>query len=333
MNRPDRTLRAPPWTLNADGRERCIGVELEMSGLKLDELAASVADFLDLRVESDGRYERVLKGDAAGDWIVELDFSLLKRMGRKKRQGESLEQDIGRTTEEVLAWAAEAVVPLEIVGPALPLARLPEVEKLIIHLRDAGAKGTSDRLVNAFGMQFNPDVPASDAETLGACLKAFLCLYDWLVARADINISRRVTSYVDPFPAAYVRRLMAPDYRPDLATLIDDYLAHNPTRNRALDMLPLFLHLDEARVRRVTDDPLIKARPTFHYRLPDCDIDQPDWGLYLAWNDWVEVERLAADIPRLEACCAAYRSFLEQPLMNVFNDWKSELESQWLDRR
>jgi hypothetical protein len=33
--------------------------------------------------------------------------------------------------------------------------------------------------------------------------------------------------------------------RPDLDTLIDDYLEYNPTRNRALDFLPLFLHLDE----------------------------------------------------------------------------------------
>jgi hypothetical protein len=81
--------------------------------------------------------------------------------------------------------------------------------------------------------------------------------------RADINLTRRITSYIDPFPIEYVRKVIAPAYRPDLGTLIDDYLEHNPTRNRALDLLPLFLHLDEERVRAITDDPLIKPRPTF----------------------------------------------------------------------
>jgi hypothetical protein len=63
--------------------------------------------------------------------------------------------------------------------------------------------------------------------------------------------------------------------------------------------LPLFLHLDEERVRAVTDVPLIKARPPFHYRLPDCEIHLPGWGLHVAWNDWLEVEALAADRERL----------------------------------
>ena len=163
-------------------------------------------------------------------------------------------------------------------------------------------------------------------------MKAFLCLSDWLVARADINLARRVTRYVDPFPPDYIRKVIAPDYRPDLSVLIDDYLADNPTRNRMLDMLPLFLFLDEERVRKVTDDPLVKARPTFQYRLPDCEIHKPEWGLYLAWNDWVEVERLAADRARLNGCCAAYRAFLDRPLERWLDAWTDVLEAEWLER-
>ncbi len=327
-----RELAQPPWLFTAQGQPRRVGVELEMSGGKLDDFARCVATFFGLEMLNHGRYERVLRGDEAGDWVVELDFDLLKRLGREAWPDDSLAAGIGRSAEEALAWAAESVVPVEVVSPPLPLARLPEVEQLIACLRQAGAKGTSDSLVNAFGMQFNPELPSLDARTITACLKAFLCLYDWLFVRADIDISRRVTRYVDPFPYDYVVKVVNPGYWPALPTLIDDYLADNPTRNRALDVLPLFLYLDEARVRRCTDDVLIKARPTLHYRLPDCDIHLPEWGLHLAWNDWVEVERLAADEARLNDCCKAFHAYLSRPLERLLGDWAGVVEREWLGR-
>ncbi len=328
----NKIIKQPPWLKNSDEQTRRVGVELEISGLELDVLAGHVAEFFELEVESTGRYERLLKGDSAGDWVVELDFNLLKKLGREPRMAGAEEGDLGRTAEELLAWAAELLVPLEIVSPPLPLHRLDEVEALIERLREAGAKGTTDSAINAFGLQFNPELPDLGPKLITACLKAFLCLYDWLFVRADIDLSRRVTSYVNPFPADYVRKVIAADYQPDLTTLIDDYLADNPTRNRALDMLPLFMFLDEKRVRAKTDDVLIKARPTFHYRLPDCDIHKPEWGLYVAWNDWVEVERLAADASRLEACCAAYTEYLNSPFKRLFSDWAVTVEKEWLDR-
>ncbi|HRP75059.1 MAG TPA: amidoligase family protein [Rhodocyclaceae bacterium] len=332
MKQPRSRLRQPPWSTNAAGQPRRVGIELEMNGLEIDALARIVADQLHTSVAPRGRYERVLSGDPAGDWIVELDFDLLKRLGREQRDADTFGGEIGNSAEDALAWIAEALVPLELVSPPLPLDRLDSVEELIGVLREAGARGTSDRLISAFGMQFNPEIPSEAPEVLTACLKAFLCLYDWLYARADIDMSRRVTNYIDPFPADYVRKVIDPAYAPDMGTLIDDYLADNPTRNRALDLLPLFLHLDENRVRNATDDPLIKARPTFHYRLPDCNIHLPDWGLYTAWNDWVEVERLADDSNRLHACCDAYRDFLDRPLDRWFGDWTREVERHWLSR-
>ncbi|MEX2480481.1 MAG: amidoligase family protein [Gammaproteobacteria bacterium] len=323
-------LRQPPWTQNPRGEQRRVGVELEMAGLSLDRLAAVVAEFLGATIETSGRYERTVIGDAAGEWGVELDFDLLKRLGREQRESGTWSDDLANSAEDSLNWLAAPLVPLELVSPPLPLERLPDVERLIAILREAGATGTSDSLVNAFGMQFNPEIPSEAPAVLAAYLQAFLCLYDWLVARAEINFTRRLTTYIDPFPRAYVRKVVDPDYAPDKAALIDDYLRDNPTRNRALDMLPLFLHLDETRVRRVTTDPLIKARPTFHYRLPNCEIDRPDWGLYLAWNDWIEVERLAADAERLEACCTAYSKFLDSALKRWLGDWQAQIEQRWL---
>lgn len=320
----------PPRQHTASGAPRRVGVELEMNGLDLDQLARQAADFLGCQIETTSRYERTLKGDPAGDWIVELDFSLLKRLGREKRIKDDLGDDLKTSVEEVLKWLTDSLVPHELVSPPLPMSRLHEVDALIEKLRLAGAKGTDDRLTNAFGMQFNPEVPDTEAATITAYLKAFMCLSDWLVERANINMTRRLTSYVDPFPTAYIKRVVKADYRPEMPQLIDDYLHDNPTRNRALDMLPLFKHLDEQRVLAKAGDALIKARPTFHYRLPDCLIDQPGWGLHLAWGDWLEVERLACDPERLEACCRAYALYLDRGISRLLNDWVAQVKSLWL---
>lgn len=329
MARRNETLQMPPRLHNAEGDERRIGIELEMQGLDLDELALSAARRLDLRVEKPGRYERLLRGDASGDWEVELDFTLLKKMGREEREADSLLSELEETAESLLAFGAESLVPVELVSPPLPMHRLPEVEALIDHLRTAGALGTSSRLRYAFGMQFNPEVPDADAATLRDYLRAFLCLYDWLDERAEINFTRRLTSYIDAFPRHYVLKVLASTYAPDTTGLIRDYLIDNPTRNRALDLLPLFAWLDADLVAEYVQDERVKPRPTFHYRLPNCEIDRPEWGLKQAWLDWLEVEKLACDPARLAACCQAYQSHLTD-LFHLPGSWARAVESEWL---
>jgi hypothetical protein len=323
----------PPLLHTSEGDLRRVGVELEMSGLDIDRLAALAADYLDCTIETTSRYERTLRGDDAGEWVVELDFRLLKQLGRAPRRADDLGDELMTSAEEVLKWVTESLVPHELVSPPLPMDRLWQINELIALLRDAGAKGTADRMTNAFGMQFNPEVPAQDATTIGAYLKSFLCLYDWLFERANINMTRRLSSFVDPFPAAYIRHVVNPAYQPDMYTLINDYLRANPTRNRALDMLPLFKHIHPALVASYTGNSLIKSRPTFHYRLPDCLIDQPDWGMHLAWSDWLEVERLAADPERLEACCRAYCRFLDQGLGRFLSNWVLQVDANWLSEK
>jgi hypothetical protein len=332
MARTRARLRLPKVQRNARGKPRRVGVELEMIGLELNDIAEIVAAHLGLSISTDGRYRRVLSGDAAGDWVVELDFDLLKRLGQEERDEEVLLDELRDSAEELLKVLAEIVVPFELVSPPLPMQRLDELEELIKLLRRAGARGTSDSLGYAFGMQFNPEIPSEEPGVITAYLQAFLCLYEWLFVRADINLTRRITSYVDPFPKDFVRRVIRADYAPDLDTLIDDYLEYNPTRNRALDLLPLFLHLDEERVRAVVRDPLVKPRPAFHYRLPDCEIHLPGWGLHAAWHDWLEVEALAADRKRLAGCCLAYLEFLDQPLKRWLGDWAREISRAWLAR-
>jgi hypothetical protein len=323
-------IRLPKQQKNYKGKPRRVGVEIEMIGLGLNDIAELVAEHLGLSIATDGRYRRVLRGDAAGEWAVELDFDLLKRLGQEEFDDNALLKELRETAEDWLKTLAELVVPMELVSPPLPMKRLGELEELIALLRAAGAKGTSESVGYAFGMQFNPEITSEDAQVITRYIQAFLCLYEWLFVRADINLTRRITSYIDPFPTDYVRKVIDPGYAPDRDALIDDYLEHNPTRNRALDLLPLFLHLDEERVRAVVKDPLVRARPAFHYRLPDCEIDVPGWGLYLAWNDWVEVEALANDPPRLARCCAAYSAFLNRPLERWLGDWAKRVDKQWV---
>jgi hypothetical protein len=105
--------------------------------------------------------------------------------------------------------------------------------------------------------------------------------------------------FIAPYPRAYARLVLDPGYAPDQAQLIDDYLMHNATRNRGLDLLPLFAHIDPARVRRGIDDKRIKARPTFHFRMPDSRVDEASFRISEQWSTWLEVERLACDRARL----------------------------------
>lgn len=330
MTTSDNRYPMPPRLHNEKGDVRLVGVELEMNGLPIDRIAEIVADHFQCTTENTSRYERTLRGDPAGDWIVELDFRLLKKLGREHRSADDFGDELMSSAEELIHWVADSLVPHEIVSPPLPMSRLHEVDGLVVALREAGAKGTADRLTNAFGMQLNPEVPDEESETIAAYLKAFLCLYDWIFARARINMTRRLTSFVDPFPAAYVRHMVNPAYWPDQPTLINDYLNANPTRNRALDMLPLFKHLDPKTIDVRVGNKLVKSRPTFHYRLPDCLIDQPGWGVHVAWADWLEVERLAADPERLDACCRAYCAFLDTGFSRLLGSWVDDIERNWL---
>ena len=305
-----------------------MGVEIELIGLDVEQAARIVARHVGGALAARSRYEYEIRGDDAGNWGVELDQELLKKMGRA-RAGRDEVAFVEDAAEELLCFRSELLVPVEVVGPPLPMHRLVEFDALIEALREAGGKGTGDNPAYAFGLQFNPELPALDAATVARYLKAFLCLFDWLKSRSEVDATRVLTGYARPFPGRYVEKVVDPDYWPDLETLIDDYLADNPTRNRALDLLPLFAHLDEARVRAAVDDPRIKSRPTLHYRLPNSDLGREDWGIHLAWRDWLQVEHLAADEPRLQEICGAYHALLSRPLGGWLKNWAEESE-RWL---
>ena len=308
--------------------ERRLGVEIEFTGLDIEPIAQIVKDCFGGEVHQLSDYELKVADTRHGDFVVELDSAYVKRLGRERQQAEGT-SDLDDITESVVGLVAKQLVPFEIVCPPINMSDLWQLEGMFHRLRMQGAKGTEAAAKNAFGLQLNPEMPDCSAQTVLNYLRAFLCLYDWLKWRSKLDLSRRFTTYIDPFKRDYVRHVLQAEYQPDMATLMDDYLHYNPTRNRALDLLPLFAHIDNDRLRAVIDDPRVKARPTLHYRLPNSLIDNSQWGLIIPWRDWLQVEGLATDPQRLELICRAYRRHLDSPAAALFKDW-SEGVSRWL---
>lgn len=283
---------APPRLTTADGRPRRLGVELELGGLELATIAAIVADVFAGEVVRDTDYKYRVDAGERGVFRVEADLELLQKLGvEAEADGEAASS----IRHRILAAFGELVAPCEVVGPPLPFDSLREFDMLTERLRRRGAAGTRSSLLAAYGAQLNPEAPSLEADSITRHLRAFALIYDWLFDVIDVNLSRRITPFVDAYPRDYVLEVIAGDYHPDMSQLIDDYLAANPTRNRALDMLPLFAHVDEPRVRAVVVDPRVKPRPTYHYRLPDSRVQDPGWSISAEWERWLVVEHVAAD--------------------------------------
>ncbi|MGK9167836.1 amidoligase family protein [Inquilinus limosus] len=254
-------------------------------------------------VEEDA-HALAVRGSALGDLAVELDL----RYAHPQRHGKTLPVRIGPRGAAGLGWLVSGAVPRELIVPPLPVERLAEVDRALDVLRAAGARGRGATLFGSLGLHFNIDAPAADLRRITAIMVAFGLMESRL--RREIADGRwRLERHLPPpYPPAFLHRIAAPDYRPDQAGLIDDYLAANPTRDRGLDLLPLLLSLDPARVRARLPYEKIAARPVFHYRLPQAHLGAVGWSIAPDWNRWVAVERLAADGERLAAAARAYRT-------------------------
>jgi hypothetical protein len=298
-SRPSLPFVAPPRLRAADGQPRRVGIEIEFAGLDVDEAAALVVELYGGTVESDGRFARLVKRTRLGDFRVELDSTPLKRARYREvltKMGVSTR--VREIVDDALESIARQWIPNEIVAPPITLNLLPQIELLRNALFSSHAHGTKKSILYAFGFQLNPEVPSLDAQSLAAHLQSFILLYDWVVDVSKIDLTRKFSSFIDPYPDEYRHLVLEEDYEPDIDRLVDDYLRWNPTRNRPLDMLPAFALLRPEKVFAASREPdQINPRPTFHYRLPNCLVDDPDWSFSTEWNRWVEVERLAANLP------------------------------------
>jgi hypothetical protein len=315
----------------ADGSPRHVGIEIELQGVSIERLATLVAETLDGTVERISSAEYNVHVDALGPLRIEVDFALLKELARE-REKRIDDDSLADFAVDLLGGASAMLVPCEIVTPPMPMTSMAEpMDALVERLRAAGASGTRQSVLYAFGVHLNIEPPDLDAGTIVEYLRAFVCLYDWIVEEGQVDITRQVSPYIRAYGRDYTLLLSEASYSPSLETLIDDYLEHNPTRDRALDMLPMFAELDEARVRAVVDDPLIKARPALHYRLANSCVDESGWSIAQPWNRWMKVEQLAELPDVLGECATAFRRDRERMLRGIDKRWTTEVR-RWLDR-
>lgn len=273
----------------------------------------------ELRKESPFSYKVV--ETSFGDFGLEVDSIQLKDRKYKKfieEMGFELAQDEIEKVDSALYDLAKLAVPFELVTPPVPINRIEELDKIEEALRVSHAKGSRASFLYAFGMQFNPECPDLKVNTILNYLRAFLVLLDWLKEEIDVDLTRRILPFIDDFPEEYVLKVLESSYKPSLKEFMADYLEHNPTRNRPLDLTCLFAHIDkDFTLSRVHEPELIKPRPAFHYRLPDCRIDEDGWSMALEWNRWMRVEVLADDPEKLDKKCSEY---LDKASKKIFPD-------------
>jgi hypothetical protein len=335
MQDPFTQLRLPPRTSNWEGRDRRVGVELEFGAISARTGASLVQSLFGGTIEEEDPHRFHVANSSLGKFTCELDTQYAHRS-----VGERMEPEIVDEEDPLVGLAASFryemrrlygdlssyIVPCEIVCPPIALAEMPRLDAMVDALLAAGAEGTRSSPFYAFGAQLNPDIATKDAAWLTAMLKAYLLVSPWLRAVIQVHMTRRLVAFADPFPNEYVAAVVDARYWPSLDSLMRDYLAANPSRNRELDLLPLFAWLDAPLVRGGVPDHRIKARPAFHYRLPDSNLGVAGWSLTLEWNRWCVVERLAESHETLDAMGAAYRANLSRASPD---DWAVRA-AEWL---
>jgi hypothetical protein len=302
----------PPRLKTQGGDTRRVGYELEFAGLEFKETVAVLAKAFGVDAKTSSQAEATITHPEWGDFIVEVDSELAKDLARDRARQRREKGESSVSDDPLAEWIVNLtteLVPVEVVCPPIDMDAMSVLDDVVEGLRAAGAEGTAGSLVYAFGLHINPELPALEPAVIGRYLKAYVIAQDWLLRRHHVDLTRRITPYIDLYPSAYRRKAVAYGDDVTLDKLLTDYLAHNATRNRALDMLPLFKHLAEDRVSSEVTDTRIKARPTFHYRLPNCEIDKPGWHLSDCWNIWCVLEAMADDADLLDDLAEQYRRY------------------------
>ncbi|WP_112314434.1 amidoligase family protein [Rhodovulum viride] len=308
----DRFLPLCPRETRA-GQMRRAGIEIEFGGLTEAEAAEVVARTLGGTVREIAAFDLEVETPELGVVSICLDTAFRDKAG-------SALADLG-------LQLGRAVVPVEVVTPPLSPDQLPEADRLRGALRAAGAQGSREGMFLGFGLHLNPEIAGPEAADLVPVVRAFALIEDWLRKADPIDPSRRLLPFVDPYPRGFVDRLAAAGRGWSRDDFVEAYLAETPTRNRGLDMLPCLAHLAGDRVAQALGPSAdaVGARPTFHYRLPDCRIDEPGWRLAYEWNRWVMVERLAADTAALEGLAADWLDY-RAALTTTRSDWFDHLD-------
>lgn len=275
-----------PVPLTTEGKPRLTGVEIELGGLDEATCARLCARHLG------GKARQV--DDAI--WRIE-DTSI----GTVKAYLDTALRHAEKTAlRDATLMLGREVIPVEIVTEPLDRDGLIALDRLRDILRQAGAVGSRSGMFFGFGVHLNVQIASPDKAGVVPPLLAYALIEDWLRAANPIDQTRRVLPFTAPYPWRLVRRLITLGCTADLRHVIDAYAQEAPSRNHGLDMLPVFAWLDPSRIGPVLTE-TTSARPAFHFRLPDCRIDEPGWTLDREWRRWHTVERIAGDKDALAA--------------------------------
>ena len=275
-----------PAPLTAAGEPRLTGVEIELGGLDEAACARLCARHLGGTARKVGAAIWRVEETAVGRLKVYLDTALRHA-------------DKTALRDAALSLGRE-VIPVEIVTEPLDRDGLIALDGLRAALREAGAVGSGGGVFFGFGVHLNIQIASQDAAGVVPPLLAYALIEDWLRSANPIDQTRRVLPFTAPYPTRLVQRLVGLGPAAALPHVIDAYLQEAPSRNHGLDMLPVFAHLAPGRSTQALTA-ATSARPAFHFRLPDCRIDDAGWTLDHEWRRWRTVERVAADSATLEA--------------------------------
>lgn len=318
----------PPLLHNERGELRKVGFELEFAEIELAEVANSIIKLYGGETLIKNKFLQQVNNTRYGNFTLEIDAGMLTE---KKYQGflDFFEESTQHGLEDMLGTLASFVVPSEVGTPPVPLSEIENLDLLRNELLVHKAKGTKTSLLRAFGTHINAELPKLTISCILDYLRAFLLLYPWLLEHSKIDISRRVTSFINPFPEEYTRLVLDEAYNRDLPTFLADYYKYNPDRNRPLDLYPVLAFLDKEAVFKLQGLGPVKDRPTFHYRLPNSLIDDPSWTLASEWNCWVLVEELASDREKIKAMSREYLDLEKNSLLGFKTRWISRVK-EWI---
>lgn len=323
----------PPKTTNTTGEERAVGFEFEFTGVEMDDVAAMISSLYGGEIRQLSTFEFQILNTKFGDFGLELDAQLIR-----EKKYEKFLKNIGidldayenqEGFEDSLKELASSVVPYEIITPPIPLSKISEMTEMVGELRKRKAKGTGSSFVYAFGLHINPEIPDLSTESILNHLRAFILFEPWIRNKSAIDVSRRLTPFINKFENEYIKLILNSDYRPSQTGFIKDYFAYGNNRNRPLDMQPLFMYLDSELTSTLIEDTLTSSRPTFHYRLPNCSLEDETWTLAAEWNRWVLVEKLAADRDQMDQLTTAYLKMWRETMIRFETKWFEKMD-EWV---
>ena len=276
------SLAYPPLPENpAEPRPRRVGIEVEFGSLSPEKAARCAAAALHGVAERMGPAEWKVVGSDCGDLDIYLD-------SKYRPQSEGMFSD-------AVVSLGRSVIPVEIVTEPVSQNALPLMETLLSALTARGAKGSGEGLSWGFGLHLNAELADPDDGTdMPRIAMAYALLEPWLRTRDPLDFSRRLLPFTQRFPETYVDDLVA--HGPDMG--IDTFAritgTHIASRNHGLDLLPALASVrPEIFAEYYSDHSSVRARPAYHYRLPDSRLGTQGWSLAYEWRRWVLVERVA----------------------------------------